>query len=70
MDTNLTLKQELDLAELEDKPQMYKLKQRQVKREIMKMQIKIKDYEQSISLLDDEIEQAQKDYTDYQNSLK
>jgi len=70
MDTNLTLKQELDLAELEDKPAMFKLKQRQIKREIMKMQIKIKAYEESIELLDGEIEEAKKEYADYKASLK
>ena len=70
MATNLTLKQEITLGDLEDKPDNYRLKQRQIKREILKMKLKIQDYEKSIALLDDEILEAEKQYADYKSSLK
>ena len=69
MATNLTPKQELTLSELEDRPANLKLKQRQIEREIMKMRIKIEEYQKSVDLLNDEIAEAEKEYTDYKESL-
>jgi peptidoglycan hydrolase CwlO-like protein len=69
MASSLTAKQELTLSELEDRPANLRLKQRQIEREIMKMKIKIEEYQHSVDLLNHEIEKAEKDYTDYKSNL-